>query len=403
MKILWVSVGFLLAVSIACGSDESLSSSSSGDVTVTPSTGEADKDSEGSSDAEAPSRISGDPLGSLAPRFNGISKWINSEPLKIADLKGKVVLIDFWTYTCVNCIRTFPYLREWYEKYADKGLVIVGIHTPEFEFEKDTNNVLQAAQQYGLSYPIAQDNDYKTWNAYSNRYWPAKYLLDKNGVISYTHFGEGAYDETEQRIRDLLKDAGADLSAVPINPDKGPVPDERAYTGGLETSLTREIYGGYGRNASFFGAYVSNREYYEGPNMEIFYQDPGDHENNFIYLNGLWINSLESLKHGRETENYDDYIAMKFFATSVNVVLNPDDAEPFKVMIKLDGNSLGEGNKGGDVVIDAGGESFILVDGPRLYHIVELPEFGGHELTISSNSPNFALFAFTFGAYDEGP
>ena len=140
----------------------------------------------------------------LAPQLIPGGQWFNSEPLKLSDLKGQVVLIDFWTYTCINCIRTLPYLKAWDEKYRDKGLVIIGVHTPEFEFEKNPDNVKKAIADFGLKYAVIQDNDYATWNAYSNRYWPAKYLIDKDGHIRYTHFGEGEYDATEKAIQQLL-------------------------------------------------------------------------------------------------------------------------------------------------------------------------------------------------------
>src|SRR3989338_2253577 len=136
-----------------------------------------------------------------APEFAGIATWINSEPLTLEELKGKVVLVDFWTYSCINCIRTLPYLKDWHEKYADDGLVIIGVHAPEFEFEKDEKNVQKAINDFGLKYPIVQDNDFATWRAYNNRYWPAKYFIDKEGYIRYTHFGEGAYDESEKVIQ----------------------------------------------------------------------------------------------------------------------------------------------------------------------------------------------------------
>ena len=394
IRYLWLVLAVASLVVISCAQDSPTGESGgAGDSTATTE----------APSVEAPSRISGEAVGSLAPRIQGISSWINSEPLQITDLRGQVVLVDFWTYTCVNCIRTFPFLKEWHSKYADKGLVILGIHTPEFEFEKKRTNVITAAKEYGLLYPVAQDNDFDTWDAFENRYWPAKYLIDKDGVIRYTHFGEGAYDETEQKIRELLEEAGASLDTITAGVDSGPEADSNAFTGGLETGLTREIYGGYERNNSFYGAYVTNVEYYEGPNMEIFYEDPGDHENQFMYLQGVWVNGLESLIHGRETENYEDYIALKFFATSVNVVLNPEESEPFNVLITMDGKPLDEESKGADVVFDEDGNSFILVDVPRLYRLVEVPEYGGHELKLSSNSSAFSLFAFTFGAYDEGP
>ena len=140
----------------------------------------------------------------LAPELAGIAGWINSKPLTMESLRGKVVLVDFWTYSCINCIRTQPYLNAWYDKYEKDGLVIIGVHAPEFAFEKIENNVREASQKAGIKYPIALDNDFKTWNAYANRYWPAKYLIDKEGHIVYKHFGEGNYDETEKKIQELL-------------------------------------------------------------------------------------------------------------------------------------------------------------------------------------------------------
>ena len=165
--------------------------------------------------------------GFPAPEISGIRAWINSGPLTIKELRGKVVLVDFWTDTCVNCIRTFPYLKQWHAKYADDGLVIIGIHSPEFEFEKEYPNVLQATKDNGITWPVAQDNDFETWSNLSNRFWPAKYLIDKDGTVRYTHFGEGGYDETEKQIRTLLEDAGATLLENPFEP-----PETRGWTRG---------------------------------------------------------------------------------------------------------------------------------------------------------------------------
>ncbi len=144
---------------------------------------------------------------SAAPEFNGIDRWLNSPPLSMQSLRGKVVLLDFWTYTCINCIRTLPYVKSWHEKYKDKGLVVVGVHTPEYPFERSTANVEAAIKRFGIPYPVAQDNRYATWQAYANQYWPAVYLIDRQGRIAYTHFGEGAYAQTEARIRALLEQA----------------------------------------------------------------------------------------------------------------------------------------------------------------------------------------------------
>jgi thiol-disulfide isomerase/thioredoxin len=155
----------------------------------------------GTSAAAAPAAA---PAAVKAPEFTGIEQWHNSAPLTMQQLRGKVVLVDFWTYTCINCIRTLPHVTEWHRKYKDQGLVVVGVHTPEFPFERSAGNVKKAIGRFDIDYPVAQDNRYATWNAYSNQYWPAVYLIDKKGQVVYTHFGEGAYDKTEATIRTLL-------------------------------------------------------------------------------------------------------------------------------------------------------------------------------------------------------
>jgi thiol-disulfide isomerase/thioredoxin len=143
---------------------------------------------------------------SAAPEFTGIDKWLNSEPLTLQQLRGKVVLVDFWTYSCINCVNTLPYVKTWYQKYKDQGLVVIGVHTPEYPFERDTGKVQAALKQFDIRYPVAQDNSYATWNAFSNQYWPAAYLIDKKGQVVYSHFGEGDYAETDAKIRELLAD-----------------------------------------------------------------------------------------------------------------------------------------------------------------------------------------------------
>ena len=139
-----------------------------------------------------------------APEFTGIEKWLNSEPLTMKQLRGKVVLVDFWTYTCINCIHTLPYVKSWHQKYKDQGLVVVGVHTPEYPFERNTDNVKTAIKRFDLQFPVAQDNRYATWGAYDNQFWPAVYLVDRNGQVVYTHFGEGNYGQTDAAIRKAL-------------------------------------------------------------------------------------------------------------------------------------------------------------------------------------------------------
>ncbi|MEJ1978215.1 MAG: redoxin domain-containing protein [Acetobacteraceae bacterium] len=183
---------------------------------------------------------SGLPLHTKAPDFVGIEHWLNSEPLTMAGLRGKVVLIDFWTYSCINCLRTLPYLTRWYDAYKDKGFVLVGVHTPEFPFERQTRNVETAIERFGIKYPVAQDNTYSTWKAYNNVYWPAEYLIDQQGNIVLEHFGEGKYDEMEDAIRTLLaagpavaKDNGVDLTRIG-SPEMYFGTDRLAYLGNAE-------------------------------------------------------------------------------------------------------------------------------------------------------------------------
>ena len=345
-------------------------------------------------------------LEPLAPELVGLKGWANSEPLTLQSQRGKVVLIDFWTYTCVNCIRTLPYLREWHDKYWDRGLVILGVHAPEFEFEKVRENVLDAMETHGIAYAVAQDNDMETWRAFRNRFWPAKYLIDKDGYIRYTHFGEGSYDETEAKIRELLMETGEDVRDISPNTSPEPRVAAEARTSDREQGQTRELYAGYSRNYSgLLGGpppYVLHEEYYRKTDAEILYEDPGEHQNHYMYLNGLWLNTEESLVHARETSDYEDHIALKFFATSVNAVMAPAGADSFRLRVELDGQPLMPDQAGPDVMFATDAESYVIVDEARMYRIVDTPTFQEHELRLSSNSPAFSLFAFTFGSYEGG-
>ncbi|PKB63559.1 MAG: hypothetical protein BZY80_06680 [SAR202 cluster bacterium Io17-Chloro-G2] len=335
--------------------------------------------------------------GSKAPEFQGIHQWLNSPPLTLAELQGKVVLVDFWTYTCVNCIRTFPFIKDWNARYSGDGLVIVGMHSPEFGFEKITENVASNARDAGLVHPIAQDNDFATWNAYGNRFWPAKYLIDKDGVIRYTHFGEGKYRETEKKIRELLEESGASVEDVPLGAPLVAAVRSSLASRGSAFGLTRELYGGYLRNNSQRAGYVSHSEYYEGPERVVEYLDPGGHKNHKIYLQGLWFNGLEALQHARQSPGFEDYVGIKFSAASVNAVVNPQGNEPFQVRVTLDGRPLTQQEAGMDIEIEDG-QSFFTVDEGRLYNLVSLPRLSGHELRLIPRSAGFALFAFTFGS-----
>ena len=347
-----------------------------------------------------------------APRIRGegVNEWINTEDLTFEGLQeqNKVVLVDFWTYTCINCIRTLPYLKQWHDKYADRGLVIVGIHTPEFDFEKSLDNVKEAVERFEIEYPVVQDNNYWNWNAFNNRYWPAKYLIDTDGYIRYSHFGEGKYEETEQAIRLLLESAQQAVDDISDEQDFTRRIDPNARGSRDPNGLTRELYAGTSRNYSalrsgFADPYVMNEEFYQKALTDIEYTDPGDYQNHHIYLQGLWHNGEESLRHARTTEAFEDYMAIRFNAVDVNVVLRTRSDTPYTVQIEMDGRPLLPEDAGRDIWFDDQGRSFITVDEPRLYSLVLLDRFESHELKMRSNSDEFEVFAFTFGAYVEHP
>jgi hypothetical protein len=294
-------------------------------------------------------------------------------------------------------------LKRWYERYADYGLVIVGVHSPEFEFEKVRENLEAATAQYGVNWPIAQDNALATWAAYNNTAYPSKYLIDKEGVIRYSQFGEGAYETTEQKIRELLAETGVPIQQVP----KTIIPrfdrDLRATTGGF-TGETRELYLGYVRNPNPRAQYIKNPEYFTtADDSAAFFHDPGDYANNSLYVQGLWHKGPQSLTHARVTENLEDYIGLKFNGTTVNVVVNYEGDTPLKVVATLEGQPIAEESRGADIQFDEDGKSYFLVDSPRMYRVVELPEYDSLELRLSSNSDQFRVFALTFGSYARGP
>jgi len=205
-------------------------------------------------------------------KITGIENWLNGEPTTIADeaAQDHVVLIDFWNYTCINCVRTIPRLQSWHDKYSDYGLKIIGIHSPEFEFEKDTENVRLAIDRLGVSWLVAQDNDMVTWRAFDNNVWPAKFLFSAGGLPVYQHFGEGDYAVTETRIREALISAGADLSEIPLEKLSDDVRDPFALT------ETQEIYAGYAASYQPQGLYNGHPDFYTGPDRITEYNDPGN-------------------------------------------------------------------------------------------------------------------------------
>ena len=304
--------------------------------------------------------------GPLAPEIVPGGEWFNSKPLTLAGLRGKVVIVDFWTYTCINCQRTFPYLKKWWNTYRDSGLVIIGVHAPEFEFEKNKDNLAQAITDFGLTYPIVQDNDFSTWRAYDNRYWPAKYIIDKDGVIRYTHFGEGGYDETEKIIQDLLKEAGAqNVSSKVQNP---------SYQ---IQSRTPEIYLGFGRMEGFASIEQIKQ------NTLVTYTPPVNLESNQVAFEGNWNVMKEYAIPQKGAQLFLNFEAKEVFL----VMRTLGKKAIVKVYLDNKMQYFGEHNTNGVVTVDS----------DKLYKLILLPTPGKHILKLEFEDSNAQLFAFTFG------
>lgn len=303
-----------------------------------------------------------------APAIIGIADWLNSGPLTLSSLRGKVVLIDFWTYSCINCIRTLPYLTQWDELYRDKGLVIIGIHSPEFEFEKNKTNVAAAIEKYGIHYPVAMDSHLDTWVNFQNRFWPAHYLINQEGNVVYTYFGEGEYGQTENNIRFLLG----------LAEEKEMKEDPRTTV----ANQTPETYLGFGRSENW-GSLEKIV-----PNVATEYTFPQDLPLNHWALEGNW--RIEPQRTVAQSEGAA--IRMHFFSQKVYLVLGSDDGRAVRIKLLLNGKPLSS-HAGQDV---QNGE--INVDSHRLYELVSLPVPQEGVLSIVSEGPaNLAAYAFTFG------
>ncbi len=338
----------------------------------------------------------------------GLNAWLNGAETTIAlELaKGNVVLIDFWTYTCINCVRTLPFLTAWDEKYRDHGLVIIGVHTPEFEFEERIDNVRAALAEHDIEYLVAIDNDYRTWRAFRNRWWPRKFLIGPTDDgspmgVRYDHIGEGDYEETEHEIREALTAVGKDISDIPFGVEVA-VPTREGGT----PRQTRELYAGWRRNVGSGGPYAGQDAYFlAGIGVDTLYNDipTNQRQHNFWYLEGLWRTEEESIVHARQTDELEDYMAMLVRGRTANVVLTvAEDGQPFNVYVELDGRWLFPNEAGSHVQWDDEGRSFIRVTENDLYRLLFLPEWSEHELKLSSNSDQFRIFAFTFGSYVGG-
>ncbi|MHB8421657.1 MAG: cytochrome c biogenesis protein DipZ [Leptospirales bacterium] len=310
------------------------------------------------------------------PEFRGITGWLNSSPLTTSSLRGKVVLVDFWTYSCINCIRTLPYVKSWYKKYKDQGFVVVGVHTPEFAFEKKVSNVEQAVKQFRITYPVAIDSNYGTWNAYSNQFWPADYLVDSQGRIREVHFGEGHYRKTEKAIRSLLAEAGSLKKDVTLGGQMDSTDFSRIQS--------PETYLGYGRAENFSSAERVD------PDRTRSYTLPSSLRTNHWALQGAWKVSGEKIV----LKKPEGAISFRFRAPKLNIVMK-GIGKGTVAKIFLDGKPLPSQDFG----MDVGPDGTTTIHDAKLYNLVTLPmnDSKNHLFQIRFFKPRVAVYTFTFG------
>ncbi len=315
-----------------------------------------------------------------APELTGITQWFNTPggaPLTLAELRGKVVMVDFWTYSCINCIRNIPHVTAWDRKYRDSGLVIIGVHTPEFAFEKIPQNVAKKVKEYGIEYPVALDNDYATWNAYANQFWPAKYFINHEGEIVWRKFGEGGYEEQEKKIQELLAAAGTLREPMPV----------ASPPNGIDFSQigTPEIYLGYERISHFGGRVMPDREVtFSGEQQTV--------DDNTFYLTGTWLMGPQSVTLRSATGK----IIIRYRANKANLVMAADGE--IVAEVRLDGEALNPANRGSDVFLTKRAGSFVRIQESKLYNLTDTGAvYGWHTLELIISQPGVSAFAFTFG------
>lgn len=320
------------------------------------------------------------PVEGMMPPLTGVTEWINSPPLTTEQLRGKVVLVDFWTYSCINCVRAIPYVRAWAEKYRDQGLVVIGVHTPEFAFEKSPANVRDAVRRFGIAYPVAMDNDYAVWRAFRNQYWPAHYFIDAQGRIRHHHFGEGDYEQSERVIQQLLKEAGAASVDQAVVQVRGQGAEAAPDIAGIASP---ETYVGYARAEGFRspgGIRPDARHAYAPAMLRL----------NQWSLSGDWIVRAEHA----DLQTAGGRLAFRFKARDLHLVMGPSrSGRAVRFRIRLDGQA-----PGADAGVDIDAQGLGRMESQRLYQLVRQPG-GARERTfeIEFLDPGAQVFAFTFG------
>lgn len=317
-----------------------------------------------------------------APEFPKSLCWLNSEPLTMKQLRGKPVLIDFWTYSCVNCVRTIPTIKNLYKMYTSFGLTVIGVHSPEFDFEKDEANVRTAISEHGIEYPVILDNDFKIWNLFANRVWPHVFLIDRKGTIVFDHAGEGGAGAIAAAIQSALADAGA--THMPI------VAPDRTVERGVCHRTTPETYLGYLR-----GALGNAHDIL--PDSDAAFDDDADHEDDTPYLHGHWRQSSEYIEHTRSLPSATEFLRIQYSAFDVNLVMGALDNREAVIDVTLDGKPIPATMAGTDIVIDESGKTHIHLTNHRMYSIVRGDHYHSATLKLNLKTAGVRMYAFTFG------
>ncbi|AJP58369.1 cytochrome C biogenesis protein [Pandoraea vervacti] len=330
------------------------------------------------------------PIEGQLPSLDGAVQWLNSAPLTAQALRGKVVLVDFWTYSCINCLRTLPYVKAWAERYRDQGLVVIGVHAPEFAFERDIGNVKKAVQDLGVRYPVAIDNNYAIWRGFNNQYWPAHYFVDAQGRVRYHHFGEGNYTESERVIQQLLREAGAAQVADGITDVKASGVQQAADKGDVRSP---ETYIGYARAENFSspgGVVKDAPNDYHAPSAVLSQTPQSPPALNTWALAGQWKVGPEQATATQAGAR----IVYRFHARDLHLVLGPDaSGKPVRFRVTLDAQAPGDAH-GTDVAADGTG----TVTSQRLYQLVrQTGEIRDRTFRIEFLDPGVSAYAFTFG------
>ena len=334
----------------------------------------------------------GAPEGSSTlPNIQPSPTWINSTPLTMRQLRGKVVLIDFWEYTCINCIRTFDQNKTWIARYHKYGFEIIGVHDPEFDIAYDAKNVRDAVKRFGLSYPVAVDPNFEIWNSYHNDSWPSRFLVDSHGIVRFHRDGEGGDAAFEHAIQGFILQAHPGLK-FPSSYTIAPEPNASAISCGVPTE---EMYVGDWSGRGI----LSNREgYHKG--KTIRYQLPATINDGQAAVSGLWETDKNGMIYRGKKSGADagsDKLVMRYHARELYSVMNVSHGHPSDVYIQQDGKDLTAADKGVDVKFDSAGHSYIEVREPRMYYLVQDAAFGAHTVTLTPNMPGLTINSFTFG------